>query len=85
LPQACDQPASPNLPKGSDHRSPCSDAVGLKHHGVDRHVLLILMLRTHSGDSERLDDAIGLRIEADGGVLADHRAIEGRRGNEESE
>jgi hypothetical protein len=85
LPQACNQPASIDLPEGRDHRSPCSDAVGLEHDSVDRDVFLIPTLGTYRCDAECLDDAVGSRIETDGGVLADHGAIERRCGYEKPE
>jgi len=46
---------------------------------------LILTIRTYRGDGERLNNAVGSRIETDGGVLADYSAIERRRGQEKPE
>jgi len=46
---------------------------------------LILTFGTHGCYGEGLDNAVGSRIEADGGVLADDDAIERGRGNEKPE
>jgi hypothetical protein len=83
LPQACNQPATVDLPKRCNQRLSCRDACRLQHDSVYRHLFAILMLRTDLGDGERLDDAVSLRIEADGRVLPDGGRIERAGGDEE--
>jgi hypothetical protein len=83
LPQACNPPATVDLPERCNERLSCRDACRLQHDRVYRHIFAILKLWTDLGDGERLHDAVSLGVEADGRVLPEGGRIERARRNEE--